>query len=80
MYLILIYSLKDIFKVIKSIIKYWAISYLINNDVLCTSALKLICRSFDQNWKKRNTPFLNKNSTKLARTHKSDASLSMLIA
>ena len=36
--------------------------------------------SFDQNWKKRNIRFLNKNSTKLVRSHKSEASLSILIA
>ena len=77
MYLILTYSLKDIFKVIKSIIEYLGnlILYL-NNDVLCTSDLTLICHLTKI---RRNVTFvfLNKNSTKLARSHKSDASLSI---
>ena len=64
MYLILTYSLKDIFKVIKSIIKYLEKNIFINNDVLCTSDLTFICHltKIGRNVK---FVFLNKNSTKL---------------
>ena len=56
----------------------WAISYFINNHVLCAFDLTLICH-LTKIGRNVTFVFLNKNSTKLARSHKSDTSLSILI-